>query len=179
MKKLLLIALLIAGCVIVFAQQPITDSLLNLPNSTEVKITMKDHLKLKKGTIYNFNSSELLLNTACFKKRDYMAFGIVTGAFTGIGYLLALGANQLTEKNKVLSKIDYRNIETIQIKKTNNRNAFIASGLLAIGFLSQANKPEMEGSALAFIWLPISLSPFLLKPYFSYSWENIYSVKVN
>ena len=108
-----------------------------------------------------------------------MAFGIVTGAFTGIGYLLALGANQLTEKNKVLSKIDYRNIETIQIKKTNNRNAFIASGLLAIGFLSQANKPEMEGSALAFIWLPISLSPFLLKPYFSYSWENIYSVKVN
>tara|TARA_B100000315_G_C14260768_1_gene444048 strand:- start:131 stop:670 length:540 start_codon:yes stop_codon:yes gene_type:complete len=179
MKKLLLIALLIVGCVVVFGQQPIMDSILKLPNSTEVKITTKDYLALKKGTIYKFNSIELFLNTACLKKRDYIAFGIVTGSFTGIGYLLALGANQLTEKYKVLSKIDYRTIKTIQIKKTNNRNAFIASGLLAIGLLSQANKPEMEGSALAFVWLPISLSPFLLKPYFSYSWENIYPVNVN
>ena len=88
--------------------------------------------------------------------------------------MIALGSNPLTEKYKVLSEIDYSSVENIQIKKTNNRNAFIASGLLAIGLLSQANKPEMEGSALAFAWLPISLSPFLLKPYFSYSWETIY-----
>jgi len=64
--------------------------------------------------------------------------------------LIALGSSPLTEKYKVLSEIEYNNIKNIQIKKTNNRNAFIASGLLAIGFLSQANKPEMEGSALAF-----------------------------
>ena len=88
--------------------------------------------------------------------------------------MIALCSSPLTEKYKSLSDIEYSNIENIQIKKTNNRNAFIASGILAIGFLSQANKPEMEGSALAFAWLPISLSPFLLKPYFSYSWETLY-----
>ena len=94
-----------------------------------------------------------------------------------IGFALALGSNQLVERYKKINLIDYNHIQHIQIKKTNNRNAFIASGLLAITLLSQANKPKMEGSALGFVWLPISLSPFLLKPYFSYNWETVYDLK--
>jgi len=172
--KLLLIALLIVGCTFIFPQQPILDVIANVPNATEIKITKKDNSKLLDGKIYNYNSSKLFLNTACLQKRDYITIGVITGSFTGVGYLIALGSSPLTEKYKVLSEIEYNNIKNIQIKKTNNRNAFIASGLLAIGFLSQANKPEMEGSALAFAWLPLSLSPFLLKPYFSYSWETIF-----
>ena len=174
MKKLLLILLLIVGLTSIFAQQPILDVIADIPNAAEIKITKKNNSKLINGTIYNYNSSKLLLNTACLQKRDFITIGIATGSFTGIGYLIALGSNPLTEKYKVLSEIDYSSVEKIQIKKTNNRNAFIASGLLAIGLLSQANKPEMEGSALAFLWIPISLSPFLLKPYFSYSWETLY-----
>ena len=172
--KLLIIALFTVGVTFIFSQQPIIDVISKVPNAVEIKITKKNDSKLINGTISTYNSSKLLLNTACLQKRDYMTIGIVTGSFTGIGYLLALGANTLTEKYKVLAEIDYSNVEKIQIKKTNNRNAFIASGLLAIGFLSQVNKPEMEGSALAFAWLPLSLSPFLLKPYFSYSWETIF-----
>ena len=174
MKKRLLFALFVVGWNFIFTQQTILDIIANIPNATEIKITKKDNSKLINGTIYNYNSSKLLLNTAWLQKRDYITIGIATGSFTGVGYLIALGSNPLTEKYKVLSEINYNNIENIQIKKTNNRNAFIASGILAIGFLSQANKPEMEGSALAFAWLPISLSPFLLKPYFSNSWETLY-----
>ena len=95
-----------------------------------------------------------------------------------IGYLLALGSKPLTEKYKVLSEISINEIQQIQVKKTNNRNAWIASGLLAVGLLSQANKPEMEGSALGYVWLPISLTPFLLKPYFSYSWEIVFNANI-
>ena len=172
--KLLIIALFTVGVTFIFSQQPIIDVISKVPNAVEIKITKKNDSELINGTISTYNSSKLLLNTACLQKRDYITIGVITGSFTGVGYLIALGSRLLTEKYKVLSEIEYNNIENIQIKKINNRNALIASGLLAIGLLSQANKPEMEGSALAFAWLPISLSPFLLKPYFSYSWETIY-----
>ena len=177
--KILVILLLLFGCNFISAQLPILDVIANVPNGIEIKIIKKDNSKLLNGTIYNYNSSKLFLNTACLQKRDYITIGVATGSFTGVGYLIALGSSPLTEKYKALSEIKYSNIENIQIKKTNNRNAFIASGLLVIGFLSQANKPEMEGSALAFLWLPISLTPFLLKPYFSYSWETIYLSNAN
>ena len=180
MKKLILLSILLfVGLNFISAQQPILDVIANVPNATEIKIIKKDNSKLLNGTIYNYNSSNLYLNTACLQKRDYITIGVATGSFTGVGYLIALGSSPLTEKYKSLSDIAYSNIENIQIKKTNNRNAIIASSLLAIGFLSQANKPEMEGSALAFLWLPISLTPFLLKPYFSFSWETIYLANAN
>ena len=103
MKKLLLIALLVAGLTFIFSQQSILDVIANVPNATEIKINKKDNSKLLDGTIYNYNSSKLFLNTACLQKRDYITIGIATGSFTGVGYLIALGSSPLTEKYKVLS----------------------------------------------------------------------------
>ncbi len=160
---------------LIFAQQSAVNSLSYVSNSTDVKIQIKGNTEIKSGTIYRYDSSKLILNTARFQKRDFITIGIATGLFTGVGYLLALGSKPLTEKYKVLSEISINEIQQIQVKKTNNRNAWIASGLLAVGFLSQANKPEMAGSALGFVWLPISLTPLLLKPYFSYSWETVFN----
>ena len=77
MKKLLLIALLVAGLTFIFSQQSILDVIANVPNATEIKINKKDNSKLLDGTIYNYNSSKLFLNTACLQKRDYITIGII------------------------------------------------------------------------------------------------------
>ena len=159
-------------------QQLVVNSLSYVSKSTGVKIKIKNDIEIKTGTIYRYNSSKLILNTSRLQRRDFITIGVATGTFTGIGYLLALGSKPLTEKYKVLSEISINEIQQIQVKKTNNRNAWIASGLLAVGLLSQANKPEMEGSTLGCVWLPISLTPFLLKPYFSYSWETVFNANI-
>jgi len=178
--KNIFIIFAVLGFHFIFAQQSlrqqlVVNSLSHVSKSTGVKIKIKDYIEIKTGTIYRYNSSKLILNTSRLQRRDFITIGVATGTFTGIGYLLALGSKPLTEKYKVLSEISINEIQQIQVKKTNNRNAWIASGLLAVGLLSQANKPEMEGSALGFVWLPISLTPFLLKPYFSYSWETVFN----
>ncbi len=158
----------------IFAQQLAVESLSHVSKSTDIKIKIKESSEIISGTIYRYDSSKLILNTSRLQKRDFITIGVTSGIFTGVGYLIALGSKPLTERYKVLSEISVNEIQQIQVKKTNNRNASIASGLLAVGFLSQANKPEMEGSALAFVWLPISLTPFLLKSYFSFSWETVF-----
>ena len=160
--KNIFIIFAVLGFHFIFAQQSlrqqlVVNSLSYVSKSTGVKIKIKDDIEIKTGTIYRFNSSKLILNTSRLQR---------------------LCRHPLTEKYKVLSEISINEIQQIQVKKTNNRNAWIASGLLAVGLLSQANKPEMEGSASGFVWLPISLTPFLLKPYFSYSWETVFNANI-
>ena len=177
-------ALVIAsiGLHFVFGQQSIGDvqvedmapRVANISKTTDVIITTKDDAERRSGTIYLYDASKLVLNTAWLQKRDYITIGVATGIFTGVGFLLALGSHSLTKKFKVLDEINYRDIQQIQIKKTNNRNAIIASSLLFLGLVSQAGHPKW-GPVLGFIGIPLSLTPFLLKPYFSYSWETIYN----
>ena len=199
MKKLLII-FTIVGFNSVGAQQAIQDALakvikennessldpLDFPSSyknylfgsrtlKDIRIKNKFYSKYKKGTLYRHDSSQLFLNTSLFQKREFVTIGVITGSVLVVPYLMVLKATPLEEKYKVLSKVNFRDISKIQVKKINNRNAMIVSGILSLGFLFQANKPEMQGSAWGFVWLPISLTPFLLKPYFSYSWETIYN----
>ena len=148
-------------------------SLSYISNSTDVKIKLKGDAIIKSGTIYRYDSSKLILNTARFQKRDFITIGVATGSFTVIGYLLALGSKPLTEKYKVLREININEIQQIQVKKTNNRNAWIASGLLFAGLLSLADTEY--GPVLGFVGIPLSFTPFLLKPYFSYSWETVFN----
>lgn len=141
----------------------------------DIRIKNKYDSKFQKGTLYRHDSNQLFLNTSLIQKREIVTVGVITGTVLIVPYLLVLKATPLEEKYKVLSRVNYSDISKIQVKKTNNRNAMIVSGILALAVLSQANKPEMQGSAWGFIGLPLSFTPFLLKPYFSYSWKTIFS----